>query len=440
MDRQAWTKSFKKSIIPNFINKPYWEATGKMRVKLLRYPEDEKDRQTDGRKPIEEDLDSIIRNGFLGEIELKGWFDDLTNHFRGKVKEVTYIPVSQEEDEDVQDERKWHHKLKDKLKAGFAKAKSALGFKAVPKGFMDHMFIPWREVDIRFDEGGAHVRFDWQYDNSHRVGRQPQGIFSRMKSKISKEVGYGIFRLDALPDERDKPPEQEHEKHRADSTYQAMTYSRNIMSVMTLRMDTCVSTPPETKFRCILEQRPMSASESRLYFDPPYGNEKQGSWFTFLGTVGRLQLNFERVQDENGKENYEATPELSWCGGFSPCPFVVHEPFKAQFLHNLIVLEQSEQGLELARRDIFHFYPLFKDESGEEGVTNQNGFTDESSIAPKIKPDEHAIAEQQKAKELEEVKAQLGEHAKSEETCMKTMEDLTAEIAELRNSINQLKK
>merc|ERR1719215_44715 len=246
------------------------------------------------------------------------------------------------------------------------------------------MFMPWREVDIRFDDEGAHVRFDWQYDDSHRLDRLPSGFFTRRKKKVFKDVGYGIFRLDALPDNNKKPPDEEQEKHRADSTYQAMTYSSNIMSVMTLRMDSCVSTSeePAKAFTCILEQRPMSASESSLYLEPPYGKTGEGSWFTFLGTVGRLQLSFEMVPD--GEGNYEATPVTSWCGGFSPCPFVVHEPFKAQFSNNVIVLEQSDPGLKPAKRAVFHFYPLFKDAALQ--VTNQNGFTDHGSEPPKIIP------------------------------------------------------
>jgi len=329
MDRQGWTKTFKN----NTFEKSYWQAVGKMSVKLLRFPANPDDQETKGRKFMQCDLQDILSKGFVGNILLVGWFDDLTMHFRGR-----------------------------------AQAQQVLSGTPFFE-WMTHMYMPWREVDIRFDDQGAHVRMDWQMDKE-----SVRGFFKSIgKAMKDKEVRYGLFRMDALPNKDEELPDPT-------KTYVAMTYSRNILASYTLRMDEC--TGSSDNFKCVLEQRPLSATISSLYRDPPYENIGKGLWFTFIGTIGRLQLNFRKSDDGN----YVASPEKSWCAGFNPCPFIVMEPFKAQFLDKQLIMEQTDQGLQT--KMVFFFYPIFDQElaTAHPGINYEGWSEKNKSIPCKIKP------------------------------------------------------
>jgi len=297
MDRQAWKKVYQKKML----KKGFWQAQGSMSFKLLRYPTDEKAQATKGRKfkAGKVDFQDISSKGWIGHVQLVGWWDDETNHFRGKA-----------------------------IREGKIKSQD---------DWLSHAMLPWRELDIRFDDEGAHCRFDWFKE---------KGFFGKIGDAFTgKDMDYGIFRLDALPANEDPS-----------KVFVGMVYEKEILSEMTIRLDKCVPGQGSGTFRCGMEQRPISTTRGLLYREPAHGNTGKGAWFTFMGTVGKLMLEFE---PQGG--NYVAKPINAVCAGMDPCPFIVQDTFEVQMIDKQVLVRAKDAGAK--QGGTWFFYPIFDDKT-----------------------------------------------------------------------------
>lgn len=263
-------------------------------------------KKTKGRKFKPVDFQAIGGAGWIGHVVLKGWWDDQTLHFRGK----TVIDKKEQAD------------------------------------WLQHAMLPWREADMRFDENGCHTRFDWKLD---------QGMLRDFFK--GKDTSWGVFRLDNMPSEG------------LQTTFDSMTFTRNVLSQMTLRMQDFKATEDKNSsaFTGILEQRPISMVNQDMMKEEPgtlangrYGSKVGGGeWFTFIGTRGQLELEFKK--DSSGRM-YEATPKGTSCGMLKPCPWIVQESYDVQFFDSYAVFKQKNPDAGKDGRSTYMFYPIFDDE------------------------------------------------------------------------------
>jgi len=337
MDRQQWRKQWVGG-------KTGYAAYGKLSFKLLRYPQDEKDQVTKGRKKYKGKtkmcgqnigLAGCLQKGWAATVELDGWWNDQTMHFTGKA--IT------------------PYDGKDNM-----------------LDWLNHAMLPWREIDMRFDNTGAHCRFDW-YEN-----KESFGDYFNIFASSDRRWKFGIFRLDALPPNQDES-----------RVYVGQIFTRKVLSVVTLRLNDC-TTAKDGGFVCDLEQRPLMVSDDTnnntlvLYDSPPFGSTGKGNWFVFIGMTGYLNLEFK--PEPHG--NYVATPQSSECWGNVPCPFIVSEPFAAQFQQKLVVLHQANAAVEGGANAVassFLLYPIYDDMvmSANTDITNQQGWNPATQSLPR---------------------------------------------------------
>jgi len=333
MDRQAWKKVYQKKTLSRG---EFWQAQGSMSFKLLRYPKDEKDQASKGRKfkAGKVDLQDVIHKGWIGHVQLVGWWDDQTQHFRGKAVR----------EEKVKSQDDW----------------------------LSHAMLPWREIDLRFDDEGAHCRFDWFMQ---------KGFFGKIGDAFTgKDMSFGIMRLDALPANEDPS-----------KVFVGMVYEKEILSEMTIRTDRCSTGKSKGAFICAMEQRPLSTTRAVLYREPAFGHTDKGAWFTFMGTVGKLLLEFT---PEGG--NFVAKPVNAICAGLDPCPFIVAETFDAQIIDKQVLMRQRGGAAE--QRGTWFFYPIFDDNAMEinPNYDNLHGFDPQkTSVVPELGAHQNALVESQ---------------------------------------------
>lgn len=327
MNRQAWRKEKKSKFFSvrnetddNKRKGTWYEAIGQLNFKLLRYPEDEDSQATKGRHRTAkkagirrrrkdpytetEDLQQILMQGFVGTVELRGWWNDATMHFRGEAEKILG-------DENM-------------------------------LAWLQHAYLPWKRLDMRWDAEGAHCRFDFNYEGKAWWG-------------MGDKQSWGMFRLDAVNPRED-----------TERVFQGLSFMRSVLFSTTMRLDQCVQGSQSESVACPLEMRPISLVKTdgeddhklaERFNAPPYATEgyvtKGGPWFTYIGVKGKLNL----LWVPNGAGNYQGNPMSSECWGQSPCPSIVHEHFMGQFLKQLVLIHQTDSPTP----QTFFLYPIFDD-------------------------------------------------------------------------------
>jgi len=355
MDRQAWTKVLNKDGIFSSFKDEKWEAKGEMFLKLIRYPKNAKDQQTKGRHwknhntfskdtKVASYINKYLAAGWAGKINLVGWWNDETMHFRGKAEMVN------EEDE------QW----------------------------LQHALLPWREIDLRFDNEGVQGKFDYYHDRSGWTiagDVLTLGLSRIFTRRLAHQMEYRVFRLDGLPAGED--PKR---------TYQGMVFLRGVLYSWVLRLDDCQWDgkairkdgkwdPEKDRFKCIMEERPLLLTGDNKkkieanYRKSPFGSSAGGQWFASVGMVGKASLLFEKKVLEGVGTAYSGLSMSSSCWGQSPCPFVLpatRDRAVFQFLAKSVQIQLEDDGGPANGQ----LYPVWDEDimSQDTDQTNTQGF------------------------------------------------------------------
>lgn len=303
--RHRWGQS-------GFGKRKYWEASAELWFKLLRYPpilldgQDKHKRRTAARHKddgMKGDLEAVLQQGWIGKVPIKGWWNNEFGHFRGEVEEKDVSDLS------------WLH----------------------------YALLPWKNLDMRFDNDGAHCTADFRVEAWKLFGFIGK----------SDEFRSLVFRLDGIY------PQQMPAR-----VFQGMAELYDVTYSTRLDLDSCIGQDKAEErlpgnqdvFICPLEMRPLalmnmgktsnlssaSSEKAKMYNSPPFANEVAGPWFTYIGMKGSLNLRFEA----NGAGNYVAAPQSSNCKGMNPCPFIQKESFTVQLLHEAVLFEPHEHKKE----------------------------------------------------------------------------------------------
>lgn len=317
--------------------------------------------------------------------------------------------------------------------------------------WMHNAMLPWKDLDMRFDNEGVHCRADFKNEQRWLITK----IFSLGLAK--DHTHYVIFRLDSL---NDKGPSKRNAKSvlppKEDVTrvYQGMWESQSgglandITYSTTMRLDDCFKEADGQDqadfFQCPLEMRPIALDnlakadnqsnaskttgiifkKEKVTISTRYQQKAGlgGPWFTYMGMKGKVNLRF----DENGNGDYDANPMSSSCWGENPCPFIdPKQHFKAQFLDEVIMLE-PKQG------ETMFLYPIFNDELMHDNPsgTNMQAITSHVKSIPPIRENEDNDSDDN----------MHSEGSSGSEEGQRQMHELEAELDEKNAKITKLKE
>lgn len=412
MDRQKWRKEHRKKWFGGLFtgkkdetdgNKKkgeWWEAIGELNFKLLRYPDEEEKQHSAGRgrtafnqkRKGEVSLQQKLGEGFTGTVELRGWWNDATMHFRGKAEKFL------SGDETI--------------------------------AWLLHAYLPWERLDMRWDDEGAQCRFDYKVERE----TNHNNWFSRQWAKtkdgvLGKTSKFGIFRLDAVDAKEDVA-----------RVFSGMGLLRDMLYTTTLRLDQCKEgSQGEKDVRCPLEMRPISVIHNMMHgkideeamaekFNaPPFGGSEGGPLFTYIGVKAYVDMYFT----PNGAGHYTGTHQSSICWGESPCPSVAKDNFDAMFLKKEVVLHQHPVAGDPGKDQTIFLYPIFDDHAmqSDPDLMNLQKFTSNVKSIPPMA-----------AASLEDGGKESGGHVakKQQEKIKKMQEQLSAKNDEIKKLERQM--
>jgi hypothetical protein len=323
-------------------SRKYWTAEGEMYFKLLRYPTQPEDRRTFRERTAKKAkalnqsdtilMDNLQKEGWTGKVKLRGWWNDVLSNFKGKVKKKEVYSCGA--GEDVND-----------------------------LSFLHWAGQPWEDVDIRFDNEGAHCTASFPVET--------KGFFGRLFGKEKRS--YITWRMDALALD---PYEVESRVYQGTA---ALPYWHGGNTFSTrLRLDDCFrgdNKQTET-FTCTFDMRPLglfnlgqsealnnpAKEEGQMYAVPPKGS-LGGPWFTYIGMHGKLEVRFE----PDGDGNYQGEAMGSWCGGENPCPFLLRhfQHLKVVMLPDAVMMQPQGEIVDPEHPDqvpdAIYLYPVYDD-------------------------------------------------------------------------------
>lgn len=304
----------------------WYQAMGELDFKLLRYPADSNPdcdvdlatcQKTKGRhrtasywEPKGSGLEAMLMRGFAGTVQLRGWWNDATMHFKGE-------------------------------------AKQAGGDDANALSWLHHAYIPWERLDMRWDDEGASCRFDFYLESDNDF----------KDNMFGGESSYGVFRLDAEDPKGDNA-----------RIYQGQALLNTVLYATRLRLDQCSGGAAVT---CALEMRPLNIvffnqdpdKARQQEFEQEQFNAKPtdqaaGPWFTYIGMIAYVQLTFKTPIA--GLSQFSAETVSSSCWGESPCPSILEQNWDVQILDSVVLMHQQNPPSGEVPQTVF-LYPIYSE-------------------------------------------------------------------------------
>lgn len=310
-------------------------------LKLLRFkPEDKFPAPIVWSNIDKKKTDFLLATGWQTKVRLKGWWQDQMHHFRGKAKPI----VSRD------------------------------------KNWLAWAFVPWRNVDVRFDDSGATFFIEWKPGNGAWFKFRRNGNSKKKRSTsfrldarpdVQAEELWGIYKSGLLPFRVNNPP-------KFDQSMMVMT-----MKLYEWKKDANLDRYTASIYMRLLGVKDQSDKNAT---DKKWGELTPGSrtpWFIFAGEQGSWQCNIESDQ-QNGHPSYlsyKATSTGSTCSAERPdnvgdaCPWLenIHQQFDVKFLGKLVVMRATDpfvvtkvdkgkhfySSTKVSRERDNHFYPLY---------------------------------------------------------------------------------